>query len=73
YGLGAQMLIDLGIKKLRLMTNNPKKLVGLQGYGLEIVERVPIEIYPNPVNENYLKTKQQKLGHLLLFNKKENP
>jgi 3,4-dihydroxy 2-butanone 4-phosphate synthase/GTP cyclohydrolase II len=73
YGLGAQMLLDLGIKKIRLMTNNPKKLVGLQGYGLEIVERVAIQITPNPVNEGYLKTKQEKLGHLLLFDKKENP
>ncbi len=73
YGLGAQMLLDLGIRKIRLMTNNPKKLVGLQGYGLEIVERVPIEIKPNPLNENYLKTKQEKLGHLLLLEKKENP
>jgi len=73
YGLGAQMLLDLGIKKIKLMTNNPKKLVGLQGYGLEIVERVPIQITPNPANEEYLKTKQEKLGHLLLFDKKENP
>ena len=65
YGLGAQMLLDLGIRKIRLMTNNPRKVVGLQGYGLEIVERVPIEIEPNPVNERYLKTKKEKLGHLL--------
>jgi 3,4-dihydroxy 2-butanone 4-phosphate synthase/GTP cyclohydrolase II len=72
YGLGAQMLIDLGIQKLRLMTNNPKKIVGLQGYGLEIVERVPIQIYPNPVNENYLKTKKEKLGHLLQSDQKQN-
>jgi len=73
YGMGAQMLIDLGIRKIRLMTNNPKKVVGLQGYGLEIVERVAIEIVPNPVNENYLKTKQEKLGHLLILDKKPNP
>ncbi len=73
YGIGAQMLIDLGIHKIRLMTNNPKKLVGLQGYGLEIVERVPIQISPNPVNENYLKTKKEKMGHLLLIDKKPNP
>lgn len=70
YGLGAQMLTDLGIKKIRLMTNNPKKLAGLQGYGLEIVERVPIEVNPNPMNKNYLETKQLKLGHLLKFEKK---
>lgn len=73
YGLGAQMLIDLGVKKIRLMTNNPKKVVGLQGYGLEIVERVPIEIEPNPVNKKYLKTKKEKLGHLLIFDKNSNP
>ncbi len=73
YGLGAQMLLDLGIKKIRLMTNNPKKVVGLQGYGLEILERVPIQISPNPINEGYLKTKKEKLGHLLLFDKKPNP
>jgi 3,4-dihydroxy 2-butanone 4-phosphate synthase/GTP cyclohydrolase II len=73
YGLGAQMLLDLGIKKIRLMTNNPKKVVGLQGYGLEIVERVAIQISPNPNNEGYLKTKQKKLGHILLFDKKPNP
>ncbi|GAB4374088.1 MAG: bifunctional 3,4-dihydroxy-2-butanone-4-phosphate synthase/GTP cyclohydrolase II [Calditrichia bacterium] len=65
YGFGAQMLLDLGIKKIRLMTNNPRKVVGLQGYGLEIVERVPIEVNPNPTNAKYLKTKKEKLGHLL--------
>lgn len=66
YGIGAQILIDLGIKKIRLLTNNPKKVVGLKGYGLEIVERVPIEISPNKNNEEYLKTKRDKLGHLIL-------
>src|SRR5581483_8839182 len=65
YGLGAQILADLGIKKIRLLTNNPKKVVGLEGYGLEIVEQVPIKIRPNPHNEQYLKTKREKLGHLL--------
>ncbi|MFO1518431.1 MAG: bifunctional 3,4-dihydroxy-2-butanone-4-phosphate synthase/GTP cyclohydrolase II [bacterium] len=65
YGVGAQILVNLGLKKIRLMTNNPKKVVGLEGYGLEIVERVPIEIDPNHVNRNYLKTKKEKLGHLL--------
>jgi 3,4-dihydroxy 2-butanone 4-phosphate synthase/GTP cyclohydrolase II len=68
YGLGAQMLRQLGITKLRLMTNNPKKRVGLIGYGLEIVENIPIEIHPNPHNENYLKTKRDKLGHEILDN-----
>ncbi len=66
YGIGAQILLDLGVKKIRLLTNNPKKIVGLKGYGLEIVERVPIEIQPNEVNANYLKTKRDKLGHIIL-------
>jgi len=65
YGIGAQILLDLGVKKIKLMTNNPKKVVGLEGYGMEIVERVPIEIPPNENNKNYLKTKKDKLGHLL--------
>jgi len=65
YGLGAQILADLGIKNIRLLTNNPKKVVGLEGYGMEIVEQVPIKIRPNPHNEKYLKTKREKLGHLL--------
>ncbi len=65
YGTGAQILKDLGLKKIRLMTNNPKKIIGLEGYDLEIVERVPIEIPPNEVNQNYLKTKRERLGHLL--------
>ncbi len=66
YGIGAQILLDLGVKKIRLMTNNPKKIVGLKGYGIEIVERVPLEIKPNKNNENYLKTKRDKLGHLIM-------
>ncbi len=65
YGIGAQILAELGVKKLRLMTNNPKKIVGLEGYGLEIVERVPIEMKPQAANLKYLKTKREKLGHLL--------
>jgi 3,4-dihydroxy 2-butanone 4-phosphate synthase/GTP cyclohydrolase II len=65
YGIGAQILKDLGIKKMRLMTNNPKKIVGLSGYGLEIVERVPIEIKPQENNLEYLKTKKNKMGHIL--------
>jgi 3,4-dihydroxy 2-butanone 4-phosphate synthase/GTP cyclohydrolase II len=69
YGLGAQILVDLGVKKLRLMTNNPRKVAGLQGYGLEIVERVPIEIPPQEENKRYLQTKKDKMGHMLALNK----
>ena len=65
YGLGAQILTDLGLRKIRLLTNNPKKIVGLEGYGLEIVEQVPIKVKPNPHNSRYLKTKREKMGHLL--------
>ena len=65
YGIGAQILVELGIKKILLMTNNPKKIVGLQGYGLEVVERIQIQSEPTGDNINYLKTKQAKLGHLL--------
>ena len=65
YGLGAQILADLGLKTIRLLTNNPRKIVGLEGYGLEIVEQVPIKVKPNPHNARYLKTKREKLGHLL--------
>ncbi len=65
YGLGAQILVDLGLKTIRLLTNNPKKLVGLDGYGLEIVEQVPIRVAPNRHNQKYLKTKREKLGHLI--------
>lgn len=66
YGIGCQILRDLGIRKLKLMTNNPKKRIGLAGYGLEIVDRVPIEIPPNAVNEQYLLTKRDRMGHLIL-------
>jgi 3,4-dihydroxy 2-butanone 4-phosphate synthase/GTP cyclohydrolase II len=65
YGLGAQILADLGLKTIRLLTNNPRKIVGLEGYGLEIVEQMPIKVKPNPHNARYLKTKRDKLGHLL--------
>ncbi len=70
YGVGAQIIRDLGISKIRLITNNPKKRVGLMGYGLEIVENLPIEISPNMHNEHYLKTKRDKLGHTILKEKK---
>ncbi len=65
YGIGAQILVDLGIRKMRLMTNNPKKIVGLEGYGLKVVERVPIESRPHEKNIIYLRTKKKKLGHML--------
>lgn len=67
YGIGAQILADLNVKQLRLMTNNPRKLVGLSGYGIDIVERIPIQLNHNEANELYLKTKQAKLSHLLQF------
>jgi len=65
YGIGAQILVDLGLKDLRLLTNNPRKIVGLEGYGLRVVERVPIEITPSPENAKYLEAKREKLGHWL--------
>jgi 3,4-dihydroxy 2-butanone 4-phosphate synthase / GTP cyclohydrolase II len=65
YGIGAQILVDLGVRKMRLMTNNPKKIVGLEGYGLKVVERVPVETRPNARNIVYLKTKKKKMGHIL--------
>jgi 3,4-dihydroxy 2-butanone 4-phosphate synthase/GTP cyclohydrolase II len=64
YGIGAQILVDLGIRSMRLLTNNPKKIVGLEGYGLAVVERVPIEVPPSDANRFYLRTKHDKLGHL---------
>jgi 3,4-dihydroxy 2-butanone 4-phosphate synthase/GTP cyclohydrolase II len=65
YGVGAQILVDLGVRDIRLLTNNPKKIIGLEGYGLRVVERIPIEIAPNADNVKYLKTKKKKLGHIL--------
>ena len=69
YGVGAQILRELGVGKIRLLTNNPVKRVGLEGYGLEIVENVPIEIQPNQYNERYLLTKKERMGHNLHFKK----
>jgi 3,4-dihydroxy 2-butanone 4-phosphate synthase/GTP cyclohydrolase II len=65
YGIGAQILVDLGIKQIRLLTNNPRKIVGLEGYGLKVSQRVPLEIEPNSENYKYLKTKKEKMGHQL--------
>ena len=65
YGIGAQILVDLGVRKMRFLTNNPKKVVGLEGYGLEIVEVAPLKMKPNPFNAKYLETKKKKMGHLL--------
>ncbi|WP_432662367.1 bifunctional 3,4-dihydroxy-2-butanone-4-phosphate synthase/GTP cyclohydrolase II [Wukongibacter baidiensis] len=72
YGIGAQILADLGVKNIKLMTNNPKKLSGVSGYGLKVIERVPLEVGHNVVNEPYLKTKKEKMGHMLDFLKEEN-
>jgi 3,4-dihydroxy 2-butanone 4-phosphate synthase/GTP cyclohydrolase II len=65
YGVGAQILVDLGVSTMRLLTNNPTKRAGLEGYGLEIIERVPLESSPTPENLRYLQTKREKLGHIL--------
>ena len=65
YGIGAQILVDLGVKSMRLMTNNPRKIVGLEGYGLRVVDRVPIIAPPTPDNIRYLETKRDKLGHIM--------
>jgi len=69
YGIGAQILVDLGLSKIRMMTNNPKKVVGLEGYGIQVVETVPIIVEPNSFNRHYLETKQKKMGHLLNVDK----
>jgi 3,4-dihydroxy 2-butanone 4-phosphate synthase/GTP cyclohydrolase II len=65
YGLGSQMLVDLGVREMRLITNNPTKIVGLEGYGLTIVERVPLEVAPTRYSARYMETKREKMGHLL--------
>jgi len=67
YGIAAQILRSLGVRKMRLLTNNPRKIVGLEGFGLELVERVPLQIPPKKENIKYLKTKQEKLGHFLTY------
>jgi len=73
YGIGAQILVDLGLREIKLLTNNPKKIVGLEGYGLKVIERVPIEIPPNAVNSRYLDTKREKMGHLFTKKNKAIP
>jgi 3,4-dihydroxy 2-butanone 4-phosphate synthase/GTP cyclohydrolase II len=65
YGIGAQILVDLGLTSIRILTNNPKKIIGLEGYGLSVSDQVPIQHQPNPHNEAYLKAKREKLGHML--------
>jgi 3,4-dihydroxy 2-butanone 4-phosphate synthase / GTP cyclohydrolase II len=65
YGVGAQILYDLGVRKMRLLTNNPRKVKGIEGHGLSVVERVPLEVDRNPYNEHYLQTKKEKMGHIL--------
>jgi 3,4-dihydroxy 2-butanone 4-phosphate synthase/GTP cyclohydrolase II len=73
YGLGAQVLVDLGVRRMRLMTNNPAKRAGIEGYGLEIVDRVPLVITPNDINRRYIQTKREKMGHLFLDSDMEAP
>jgi 3,4-dihydroxy 2-butanone 4-phosphate synthase/GTP cyclohydrolase II len=65
YGIGAQILVDLGVRKIQMLTNNPKKIVGLEGYGLTVTKRIPIEISPTESNTHYLKTKKERMGHIL--------
>ena len=65
YGTGAQILVDLGVRSMRLLTNNPAKRVGLEGYGLKVVDRVPLSVWPNPENVHYLRTKRDRMGHEL--------
>jgi 3,4-dihydroxy 2-butanone 4-phosphate synthase/GTP cyclohydrolase II len=73
YGMGAQILHDLGVRRMRLLTNNPVKFRALKGYGLEIVDRVPLEVVPNEANEGYLRTKAEKFGHLLTLTRHRQP
>lgn len=71
YGIGAQILADLGVKKVKLLTNNPRKIKGLSGYGIEITERKPIQMNHNERNEYYLRTKKLKMGHMLNFKEEQ--
>lgn len=71
YGTGAQILVDLGIKRMKLLTNNPRKIVGIEGHGLKVTERIPLQVKPNPVNIRYLKAKKEKLGHLIEIQKEK--
>ena len=70
YGIGAQILLSCGVKKMTILTNNPRKIIGIEGYGLEIIDRMPLEIEPNPINKKYMSTKRDKLGHFILDEKK---
>jgi 3,4-dihydroxy 2-butanone 4-phosphate synthase/GTP cyclohydrolase II len=71
YGIGAQILVDLGLQTIRLLTNNPKKVVAIGGHGLLVTDRVPLEVSPNPANRRYLRTKRDKMGHLLRLRDKD--
>lgn len=73
YGAGAQILVDLGIKKMKLLTNNPRKIVGIEGHGLKVTERIPLQVKPTPVNIRYLQAKKEKLGHLIDIKKEKPP
>ena len=70
YGIGAQILLACGVKKMTILTNNPRKIIGIEGYGLEIIDRMSLEIAPNPANEKYMSTKRDKLGHFILNEEK---
>jgi 3,4-dihydroxy 2-butanone 4-phosphate synthase/GTP cyclohydrolase II len=68
YGIGAQILVDLGLSKIKLITNNPKKIIGIEGYGLTVTDRIPLEVQPDDRNRFYLETKRDRMGHLILGN-----
>jgi len=73
YGIGAQILVDLGLSTIRLITNNPKKIIGIEGYGLKVTERIPTEVPTTPENIKYMETKRDKLGHLLKIRENGSP